>query len=276
MAIVLSLISALAFGVGDFLGALSSRNLDSRLIGAVSQVFVVLFAVIAVMLDGTGGLTGGVLGWGALGGLGSGLGILSLYRGLSRGSVSVVAPVSGVITTLLPAVVGIALGDRLRTLEGIGVVLTLPAVALVSREDPGEEASSSGLLDGIAAGIGFGLLFVALDRAGSHHGAWPLLVSASVALVIMAPIAWRARSSVTSLSLRPLAVAPVIGILGGGANLLYLIALRHGELAIVGVLSSLYPAGTVLMARVWLHERWNRVQITGMAAAVVAVVMIVD
>jgi uncharacterized membrane protein len=129
-------------------------------------------------------------------------------------------------------------------------------------------------VDGGLAGVGFGFLFVGLARAGSHHGAWPLLADQTASLVVIVPVALRARGAAGPPGRRVVIWTLIAGVLSGVANLLYLLAAHHGELAIVGVLSSLYPAATVLMARVWLDERWNRVQITGMILAVIAVVLV--
>jgi uncharacterized membrane protein len=298
VAIVLALFSALAYGIADFLAGMASRRWDSRLITLGTQSLGLLTAVVAVAAYPGDGPAVRALGWGAASGLCSAVGILALYRGFARGSISVVAPVCGVITAVIPAVAGVALGDHLGPLELVGIILTVPAVGLVAREDAGGERSSGGFIDGALAGGGFGLLFVALSEAGSSHGAWPLLAGQAVSLLFIVPVALRVRGSgapvvpgvpvATSLPAgtvgtvgtrgRPprqvILWTVVAGVLSGAANLLYLLATHHGELAIIGVVSSLYPAATVLMARVWLRERWNRVQIAGMALAVVAVVLV--
>jgi uncharacterized membrane protein len=313
MAIVLALFSALAYGVADFLGGVASRRWDSRLITLGAQSIGLLTAVVAVVVYPGDGPATRALTWGAASGLCSAVGVLSLYRGFVRGSISVVAPVCGVLTAVIPAVVGIALGDHLGPLELVGILLTVPAVGLVARETEVDGGSSGGFADGALAGVGFGLLFVALSRAGASHGAWPLLAEQVVSVVIIVPVARGAlRLSGSAVSGGPAVTggsvgaggsvvagraagtgetrervgtqgrppAQVIlwtliaGVLSGVANLLYLVATHHGELAIVGVISSLYPAATVLMARLWLRERWNQVQIVGMALAVVAVVLV--
>jgi drug/metabolite transporter (DMT)-like permease len=280
VAIVLALFSALAYGVADFLGGVASRRWDSRLITLGTQSVGLLTAAVAVAAYPGDGPARTALAWGAASGLCCAVGILSLYRGFARGSIGVVAPVCGVLTAVIPAAVGIALGDHLGRLELVGIILTIPAVGLVARETAVAGGSSGGFADGVLAGVGFGLLFVALSQAGSSHGAWPLLAEQVVAVAIIVPVAIRARNSDEAVGTRGRPPGQVIlwtviaGVLSGVANLLYLLATHHGELAIVGVISSLYPAATVLMARFWLRERWNRVQITGMALAAVAVVLV--
>jgi drug/metabolite transporter (DMT)-like permease len=115
---------------------------------------------------------------------------------------------------------------------------------------------------------------VALDQAGTRHGAWPLLPGQAVSLLLVLPFTLRGLRATAVPDARTLVTTAVAGILSGGANLLYLVATRYGELAIVGVLSSLYPAGTVLIARFRLSEHWTRTQVTGMITAALAVVFV--
>ena len=125
------------------------------------------------------------------------------------------------------------------------------------------------------SGALIGLLFVALAQAGTGNGAWPLLPGQAVALLLVLPFTARGLRAGPRPNARTLATTTLAGILSGGANLLYLVATGFGELAIVGVLSSLYPAGTVLIARFRLSEHWSRMQVTGMIAAAVSVVLVV-
>jgi drug/metabolite transporter (DMT)-like permease len=274
VAIALALASALSYGVADFLAGMASRRSDSRLITLGTQTIGLITAAVAVLVYSGHGPDVRALAWGGASGIGSAVGILSLYRGFARGSISVVAPVCGVLTAVIPAVVGVGLGDRLGGLELVGIILTVPAVGLISRETGSADGRRGGAGDGALAGVGFGFLFVALAQAGSGHGAWPLLAGQVVSVLAILPVAWRARAVALRPDRRLVAWTVLAGVLSGAANLLYLLATHHGALAIVGVLSSLYPAGTVLMARIWLHERWNRVQIAGMLSAILAVVLV--
>lgn len=127
---------------------------------------------------------------------------------------------------------------------------------------PGE-SGVGGVAFGVLAGAGFGLLFVALDRAGTRSGAWPLVAGQFVSVVLLAPLAVRGLRQ-PRRSPRIAAVLTVAtGVLSGLANLLFLAATGHGELAIVAVLSALYPAFTVLLARAFLtstgvgHRPWG-------------------
>ena len=275
MAVALALLSAASYGVSDYMAGAVSRSWDSRLVTAGTQLAGLLTAALALLLFGGEGPAATPILWGALSGIGSAMGVLALYRGLAVASMSVVAPVCGVVTCVIPAVVGILTGDRVTAVELVGIVLTLPAIALVSRQpEVSGERARPGVPYGLVAGVGFGLLFVALDQAGSGHGAWPLLSGQGVSLMVVAPFAFRALGSSPTPSRITLATTLLAGLLAGVSNLLFLLATRHGELAIVGVLSSLYPAGTVLIARVRLAEVWGTAQKLGMLLALLAVVLV--
>ena len=274
--ILLALLSALSYGVSDFIAGVMSREWDARLVTATAQVVGLATAAVAVLLlPGQGPALQPIL-WGALSGVGSAIGVLALYQGLAIASMSVVAPLCGVLTCVIPATVGILLGNQLTVTELTGIALTVPAVGLVSCQRPTTAATGTrtGVPYGLAAGAGFGLLFVALDQAGTHHGAWPLLPGQAISLLLIAPFARRGLKTARTPDRRTLVTTVAAGVLSAGANLLFLLATRHGELAIVGVLSSLYPAGTVLIARVRLAEEWGRAQVLGMLTAVLAVILV--
>lgn len=276
MAIAFALLSALSYGVSDYLAGVMSRSWDSRLVTGAAQLIGVLAALVAVLVFPGAGPAVPSLVWGAVSGIGSATGVLALYRGLAVASMSVVAPLCGVLTCVIPALVGVLLGDRLTPAELVGIILTLPAIALVSRQPPTapRDRATAGILHGLAAGAGFGLLFVALDQAGSRHGAWPLLPGQALSLLLVAPFALSAARGTSRPTSNTLTVTVLAGVLSGAANLLFLLATRHGELAIVGVLSSLYPAATVLIARLRLEEHWGRAQKLGMLTSIVAVVLV--
>jgi drug/metabolite transporter (DMT)-like permease len=279
LAVTLALLAAVSYGIGDFVGGVAGRRCPPALIPVAVQIVGVVAAVVgAVALGGT--LTPQALAWGALSGVGSGIGNVCLLRGLAVGRMSVVAPVSAVITAALPAVVGLASGDRLAVWGWAGIVLALPAVALASWSGREGGFSMSDVAYGLAAGVGFAMLFVALDRAGPDAGAWPLVPGQLVALLLvlvvaLAPIVRLRRSR------QPLQIAGVLrwggaaGLLGAAANLMFLIATGKGQLTVSAVLAGLYPAITVTLAAVILHERLNRSQQAGLVSAGAAIVLIV-
>jgi drug/metabolite transporter (DMT)-like permease len=176
---------------------------------------------------------------------------------------------------VLPAIVGLSTGDRLSVLVAVGIVLALPAIAMVSWQgaDAVGPAIGSGLLYGALAGVGFGWLFIAFDRAGTDAGAWPLLPSTAVGLLLVLPFG-RGSGRPNATWRGPGLLAGASGLLGGLSNLLFLRASGAGQLAVVAVLTSLYPAATVVLARVLLHERWTRVQAAGLLISAGAVVLV--
>jgi drug/metabolite transporter (DMT)-like permease len=185
---------------------------------------------------------------------------------------SVVAPLSAVLSAALPAVAGLLLGNHLPPLAWAGIVIAFPAIALVSVPPTAGHRSRR---TGIAAGAGFALLFIALDRAGTAAGAWPLLPGQAAAALIVVAWVLRARNRPPAEAWpRAWWIGVTAGLLSGLANLLYLAATGGGQLAIIAVVTALCPASTVLLARILLHERWTRSQIIGLIAATAAVAAI--
>jgi drug/metabolite transporter (DMT)-like permease len=270
------LLSALCYGSSDFTAGVGGRRSDPSAVTVIAQPFGLIAAAVAVIALAARSPTPHALWWGALSGVGSGVGTVSLYRGLAVARMSVVAPLSAVLSAALPALAGLLLGEHLTALAWAGIAIAMPAVALVSLQ-PAERQGSrrAGIVTGVIAGAGFALLFIALDRAGTSAGAWPLLPGQAVAAVIV--LAWAAparnRPSRKSWS-QAWRMGVAAGVLGGIANLLYLAATGSGQLAIVAVVTALYPAVTILLARLALHERWSRLQIIGLAASAVAVAAI--
>jgi drug/metabolite transporter (DMT)-like permease len=248
-------------------------------------------AVIAVAITAHGPPPPVVVEWGALAGVGSAIGNQALYRGLASSAMNVVAPLSAVLTAVLPAIVGLAGGDRLSLAGWAGLVIAAPAIGLVSlspaqpsSDHPVQAGARStvrvGVGWGLLAGCGFGLLFVGLDKAGTTSGAWPLLSDQIVAILLVGTVTTylrrRARSSPRPST--PWSSALVWGLasgLGGaGGNVFFFAATGTGSLTVVAVLSALYPAITVLLAAVVLHERTGRIQLIGLIICAAAVALI--
>jgi drug/metabolite transporter (DMT)-like permease len=224
-----------------------------------------------------GDATPRAMGVGAVAGVFGGAGVALFYRGLSLGSMSVVAPIAALLSAAVPVVAGLGSGERppLAALAGIGMALL--AVTMVSRERPGERGDRAlrmqPLLLAIGAGVAFGLFFVAIDRAGSDAGIWPL-VGARMASVSLFAALGAARVTAAAPPRAAVGAALGCGLLDAAANVLYVLALSHGLLSVVSVLTALYPAGTVLLARYVLGERLTGVQRTGLAVAGLAAVLI--
>ncbi|MDP5183068.1 DMT family transporter [Blastococcus sp. BMG 814] len=276
MAVVLALASAVVYGTADFLGGLASRRAPVFGVVAVSQAAGLLALV--VLLPWLGGpVTAADLAWGAAAGLAGSAGLLVFFRALAGGVMSVIAPVTALTAAAVPVLVGILGGERIGPWATAGILLALAAVVLVSAEGGlralrGVRAPS--LAPALVAGTAFGLFFVLLDRTSAGAGLTPLAAAriASVALVVGVALA-------TRQVLRPGRVAlPLVLVSGLGdmtANALFLLATQQGgQLAITGVLASLYPVSTVVLAQLVLRERLVPAQLAGLATAATAVVLI--
>ena len=276
-AILLALVSATMYGLSDFVGGLVSRRVSAWPAAVVGQLSSTAFtAVAALFVAGDPAL--GDFAWGALAGIGAGVGTGFLYRGFSEGRMGVVAPVSAVGAALVPIAAGILGGERPAALMWVGIVLAIPAIWLVSTVPPGPDGAkptsfAAGLTDGVLAGLGFGGLFAALGQVPDSAGLWPLSaaqassVIAVVALASALGVAWVPRE-------RKAGWAALTGPLGGSATLAFLLATHHGFLTLAGVLASLYPAVTVLLAVAFLRERVHTTQSVGLALCAACVVCV--
>jgi drug/metabolite transporter (DMT)-like permease len=278
VAIVLALMASVAYGSSDFAAGLASRRVAPESVAGVVQAVGVLTAICAVAVFPGAGPSMSAVGWGAISGVGSAVALLSLFRGMAVAPISVVATVSAVLVAVVPAIVGVALlGDHLTIAADVGIAIAIPALALVCWQ-PGSgdrNGGSAGLLYGGVAGLGFALLFIALARAGTKAGAWPLVPSQLASLLLVAPFAYRSFiASPTRPSPPTTALALGAGLLAGFGNMLFLAATGRAQLAIVAVLTALYPAVTVLLARMVLTEKWTLPQAVGLLTAAAAIVLI--
>jgi uncharacterized membrane protein len=274
--VALALASAVVYGAADFLGGLASRKTSVFSVVALSQL-VGLVALLS-LLPWLGGPVGTEdLAWGGAAGLAGAAGLVLFFRTLARGVMSVIAPVTAVTAAAVPVLVGLVGGDRIGPWAATGIVLALAAVVLVSAEGglaALRAARPASLAPALAAGSAFGLFFVLLDRTSADAGLTPLVTArlASVGLVVVLALATRQSLWVTRPAL------PLVAVSGVGdmtANALFLLATQaDGQLAITGVLASLYPVSTVVLAQLLLRERLVGAQVAGLGTAVAAVVLI--
>jgi uncharacterized membrane protein len=213
--------------------------------------------------------------WGLASGLAGGAGTLVLYRGLARGQMSVVGPLSAVGAAVVPVAAGVALGERPSLLSVAGVLVALPAIVLVAASGSvrGKLGAPKGLLDGLAAGLAFGILFVGLAQAGRHAGLWPVASEQTGTLLITLAIAVKTREPLR-IPLRAAGLPVLVGASGMAATLAYFYATHFSMLAIAAVLVSLYPGVTVLLARTLLHERFTPAQRAGLGLCALAIAAI--
>jgi drug/metabolite transporter (DMT)-like permease len=271
---LLALTSAVVFGLVHFASGLLSRAANSYAIAAVGQAGGFVAVLAAAFVVNAPSVSPASLAWGALSGIGTGIGVAYLYRGMARGRMSVVAPLSDVGAVALPVLAGVLLlGDRPTVLAWAGIVVALPALWLVSRTGARARGPASGAVDGLIAGAGFALQFVAIARVDADAGMWPVLAARLLATATIVPLALRAGMSLT-LPRRLVAPALLVGALGSVAIVLYLIATREQLFALATVLAALYPAIPVVLAIAFLRERPSRAQWTGLACTAAAITLI--
>ncbi|RLQ86511.1 DMT family transporter [Mycetocola zhadangensis] len=271
MGFFLALASAIAYGASDFLGGVGSRRYSSWQVALVGQCAGALVMLVAgLMLPGSPSATDFV--WALLAGAGSATGSISLYRGFARGRMGLVAPTSAVGAAVLTVLAGAAFGEWPGSLVWFGIVAALPGIWLVSRTPSGDRSSNSRLafVDGAIAGVGFGVLFVALAQVSAGAGLLPLVANQSFGAVLIFMAAAGLRQDWRP-SPRVLGWGSASGVLGAVGTLAFMVATQSTGLGIAGVLASLYPAITVLLAALFLGERIAVSQRAGIGICTLAV-----
>ena len=286
LAIVLALVSASAYGVSDYAAGLASRDfsvIQVTLVSAAASTLVVAAALPFAAAHPPGAAP---LAWGALAGLGEEIGALALYYGFRHAAFSVAGPLSAVGAAGFAVLAGLLFGERPSALALTGIILALPAIVGVSASaaasvdgDEGEGGGGrppgrlTGVMAGLIAGACFSLLFIGLDRAGSRSGLWPVAAAAAAELAVAVVVAAATRNF-----RRPAArhgwLAVFTGVTGAGGVVAYFFATHDGFLAVTAVLSSLYPAVTIVLARVLLGEKLTALRLTGLALAAACVALI--
>jgi drug/metabolite transporter (DMT)-like permease len=281
MVVILALGSAILYGVSDFLGGLASRRLSVWPVGLLACTGALAGSVL-IAVSRPGDPTLQDVAWGLAAGVGSGSGTAFLYRGLALGRMGVVAPVSAVGAVLVPLLVGLLTGERPDLLAWVGIVVALPGIWLVSREEGPVDGSTDtagrlgtveGFVDGVLAGLGFGVLFACLGQVPDTAGYWPLVANQVMSVLAMALAAVVLGGDPVPRRLAELA-GLVPGVLAALAVLLFILATRHGLLSLSALITSLYPAFTVLLAVVVLRERVHRAQAIGLALCALTLVCV--
>jgi drug/metabolite transporter (DMT)-like permease len=290
MVIMLGLAAAVLYGAGDFLGGLATRKVQVLVVLMLAETAGVIVALpVAVTSSGPVRLAG--LAWGISAGLIGGLGLIVFYIGLAAGPMSVVAPVSGLASTVLPVGVALAEGERPGASVYAGALLCLAAIVLASSagNSPSNSAHGTGaglwprlpgsgpaLGYGIVAGVSFGLFFLLIRNAGQSGELWPVAAgrAGELAIVILAAAVLRRSVLPVAAERRLLFAAAFAGAIDVVANICYVAATRAGEFGLAVVLASLYPAVTVLLARMTLGERLRWVQRAGLGLAAIGVILV--
>jgi drug/metabolite transporter (DMT)-like permease len=277
MEIALGALVALAYGSGDFLGGISAKRLPTVTVLLVSQSFGLAAAVVLVVALRDAPPAAHIFLLSAAAGVVGVMALGLLFRGLALGRMSIVAPLSAIGGGVLPVVWGLLRGERPSALALAGVGVALVAAAIVGRgaeHDPA--ATISPRLDlalGAGAGVGFGVVFILLAESSSGSGMWPVFIArcASVPILAIAAVVLGHSPRVARAAIAPVAGA---GLCDVGANALVVLAVRRGLLSLVAPVASLYPATTVVLARLVLHERIGRQRAGGLALGLVGLALI--
>jgi drug/metabolite transporter (DMT)-like permease len=283
-AVGLSLASAAIWGTSDFVGGIAARRLPSPAVVMLSHsLSLALLVSLALIHASTWPGTPSAV-YGALAGVSCGTGVMVLYKALALGGMGLTAAVSGVLAAVLPVLWAFATEGLPRLSQIAGIGLAAVAIWMIARA-PGSPSSKQAILLGAAAGGSFGCLYIFLKLAGRGGVLWPLACSRMASATLAAIVTWigtRRKGGLESDSAPPRwwpgwAIAGLIGIAGvfdASGNTFYTIATRLGRLDVAAVLSSLYPAATIVLAALLLKERTTLSQAAGMALALVAVVLI--
>ncbi|WP_158866197.1 DMT family transporter [Leifsonia sp. AG29] len=284
-AAVIGLLSAFVYGSADFVGGVASRRLGPIRVTAIGAVAGLVLLLAAWPLVG-GRISPAAIGWGAASGLVGTLAVSLLYACLAIGPMSILSPLTALVSALVPMAWGLLGGDRFAPIGYVALGLALVAVVLVGfvPEKGAVRPSVRALLMATAAGALIGVFLIMLDQTPDDSGVVPLIANRTangavmwsvVALLALRTRARsRSRSRTTPLSSRWTLVAAGGGLLDATANALILIGLRVGDLTTMSVLVALYPAGTILLAAVVLRERVAPVQWVGLVLAVAAAALL--
>ncbi|HEX4581436.1 MAG TPA: DMT family transporter [Acidobacteriaceae bacterium] len=284
----LSLTSAAIWGTSDFVGGIAARRLPSSAVVTLSHSLSLVMLVSLALMHASAWPDPRSARYGALAGLSCGTGVMVLYKALALGGMGLTAAVSGVLAAVLPVVWAFSTEGLPRVPQLAGIVLAAIAIWMIARA-PGSPSSKQAILLGAAAGASFGCLFILLKLAGRGGVLWPLAWSRVASATLAAVVTWigtrtgtrrtgngktEARAKLSWPGWTVLGLIAIAGIFDASGNTFYTIATRLGRLDIAAVLSSLYPAATIVLATVLLKERTTRSQAAGMALALVAVALI--
>ena len=296
LAIVLALTSAIGYGGSDFAAGLASRGAAVIRVTLLASA-VSLVAVLAALPFAAGHPpSASALAWGAVAGLGGTVGGIALYIGFQQAAFSVAGPLSAVGAAGFSVLAGLLYGERPTDLALAGIVLALPAIVGVSasaatggpdqQDAQGKEGAEkkpakattrrrpgAGVAGGLVAGAGFAVLFIGLNRAGSGSGLWPVAAAGTAELAAAAGLAV-VTGDFRLPAGRPRGLAAITGVGGAAGTILYFFATHEGFLAVTAVLTSLYPAVTIVLARTLLSERLSVLRLAGLVLAAACVALI--
>jgi drug/metabolite transporter (DMT)-like permease len=272
LAALFALTAAAAWGSGDFTGGVVARRVGPFHTVLISYTVGLLALVIVALARGEMLPPPADLAWGALAGLFGVAGLGFLLRGFATGRMGIVAPVSAVLGTAIPVIFAAFSEGLPRGLQLLGFGLALAGIWLLARPER-FGGRPAGLGMALLAGLGFGGFFIALDQVGESALFWPLVAGRLAAVTLMVAFALATSRPVLPPQ-PPFGLLALAGLLDVGGNLFFLLAVQGGRLDVTAVLGSLYPAVTAILAWLVAREHLARLQVMGVAAAVLAIVLI--
>jgi drug/metabolite transporter (DMT)-like permease len=282
----LGLAAAVIFGASDFLGGFAARGLPALRVTLMAFLAGLITALACLPIVASTWTTPTLI-YGAVAGVAAAASIWLLYACLAMGPVSVLAPMVALIAALVPVAYGLAHHERLGTAGKIALCAILVSAVMIgyTPADRGVRAQPRALLLGVAAGLATGAYLVALDYTPPRSGAAPVVVVYAAGALLLALVAGairRRRSPTRRLEAEaaatrrawpwpaPLRFAVISGVTQAVADVLVVLGIHRGYLAVMAALMALYPLGTIVLARVITRERPTRVQLAGIFLAVAA------
>jgi drug/metabolite transporter (DMT)-like permease len=275
---VLGLFTALSYGAADFFAALAARRMRVVIVTCAASLSGLIVLLVLLPFLGAS-FSQEAIFWGFLGGISSIVALLALYASLALGPISIVSPLGALVSAIVPAGIGVALlGERFSAFGWVAIAMALVAVVLVGFV-PGENVQlpkPRAVILSIIAGAGIGLAIVSLARSPQDSGIGPIIVMRTTAFVLLGVIALlsvlrkSATAEIKHQGPKLWLLIAVAGALDAVANIFFTLASRSGSLTVTGVLTALYPLGTILLARIVLHEKVATVQKIGIALTLVA------
>lgn len=268
----LSLAGAACWGTGDFSGGMGAKGSNAFGVVVVAHTSGLLSMLLLALVTGEPIPSHAALLWGALAGFVGGLGLVAFYRALAIGPMGINAPVAAIITAALPVLYGVWREGYPAPIQFVGFALALVAIWMVAMPS-GEVGRPRGLGLAIIAGVGFGGYLICSRQAATEAVFWPLVAARAASVAEMLVIVTASRQA-WKPSRKFLAWMICAGVFDSLGNMFFMMAVRHGRMDVASVLSSLYPASTVILARVVLKEKISVLQTSGMIAALIAVPLI--
>jgi drug/metabolite transporter (DMT)-like permease len=269
----LALSAAALYGVADFAGGLATRSISAWRVTVWSQVFGLPLLAVAILIVGFSDVTTTDLLLGAIAGAFGLVGLVLLYSALAAGSMSVVAPIVGVLAATIPVAWDVADGGEISAIQWMGICVAIGAVLLLASGRADTSITGRVLIQAVGAALAFSVFVIAMSQTSEASGLWPLVPARTVSVVV-GFLVLATTSTVALPDGRLLRLVGFIGITEVAAGIAIVLAVQRGPLGINAVISSLYPAFTVLAALIVLKERPGHAQVAGIVLAILAVLLL--